>query len=334
MEQLLRQSFTGLTDIEIANHTRDDIDAVVEYQTRELVRMKPRLAFKHRVIEQRLKEGAQGFFQWVKSTLQHLETACVSPEDVEESLDSLHQDIWRTYESVVQHLLTTKTGAYERIRIRAALMWLCSAARPLNTSELLTLVLLGNEYDDVSLEQVENARSSNADAAEELRALLGSCIEIVDRGNGELAAQLIHTSFKAFLTSPEMGISSHAQIQDVGFRASLAETHCARMSMAICKVSCLRLSQRSRFSGQHALLDYAWRFWAYHLNLSGRSLDGLVGRTFDRMLEAISADCLAFLDRLADCLCNRYNLSGVKRRDKLHFVRAFQQAQRALTSPV
>ncbi len=275
-------------------------------------------------------------FQWVKSALRHLDSACVNPNDVKASLDSLHQDIFGTYQSIIQHLLLTKTAAYERKRIQAALMWLCAAARPLNTSELLTLALLGNEFDSVSSGQVEQPRSSNREAAEELKALLGSTIEIIDRGNGELVAKLIHATFKDYLTTPEMRISPHDQIQVVGFTAASAESSLCPDGHSQSARS-PALASREGLGREDSLSSWTTHGGFGHTISTNPVLVSTILLWPERwilMLQKTSAESLSFLVNLASFLCQRYSLEGVDRKGRLHFVRAFQQAQQALVPPI
>jgi hypothetical protein len=283
-------------------------------------------------IRQTVQDKADGVFQWVKATLTHLDDGAVPPEDVEKTLSSWPRDMSRTYDKILGRIMEAHQN-FEKERIEAALIWLCRAAVPMRTIQLLTAIRLEYRYFNLNLAEVESAETDE-DAAQVLRGLLGSTIEIIPVADGQKLVKLWHTSFREHLMAPT---SSETSLKTTLFSndAETAEAYCAMMTMAICSVSCLRLTQKQRLDVHCQLEDYAWKFWAYHSKKSTRTLSNeLISKAFNRMIRNVSDDVLSVLDGLAHFISKNFAVANIDPKFRLAFVRSFQEAQKSLLDPM
>ncbi|KAJ7023619.1 hypothetical protein C8F04DRAFT_1193256 [Mycena alexandri] len=218
-----------------------------------------------------------------------------------------------------------------RTRVHSALKWLCASPKSLTVSSLRALMLLEDHYDGVMLEAIEDNIISDARAAEELKSLLESTIDILESPDGVLMVQLCHSTLKEFLTHedapPDLGFI---------FSMSAAQAHCARISMSICGVSFMLLSQRSGNQlARSEIVEYAWQFWAYHFHSSGLDFGApIMAQSFDRMVAASFEETLSFLEGVAHFLDQKFEITKIKSKHRLEFVRSFQEAQRTLAPPL
>jgi hypothetical protein len=262
------------------------------------------------------------------------EALAEGPEYVEQSPKGLQPDMNATYQRILSDLSKERTLESERKRISSALFWLCVKMRSMTTSELLTLALLEDRYDSLTLDDVDGPQKTDVRAAEELKELLGATIEIVDAGGGVFTVQICNSTLRDFLMREQVGIKVAADERvdaPFTFTRSEAEAHCARICMSICSVSTLRLAERPRLLGQAHVLEYAWQFWAHHFNNSSHNLRKIsMVKSFDSMLLFTVTDSLSMMESLAHFLNHRLQMSRGSSMESLEAVRSTQIAQEAI----
>ncbi|KAJ7703462.1 hypothetical protein B0H16DRAFT_1831022 [Mycena metata] len=327
VEQHLRRSFQTVQDFDIIQYSGQDINAVAKFRTEELVVLKPELAFQQQIIENYLKKNAEGVFLWLGAARDQLDRSGMNPDDVEKTLNGLYPEMNHMYQNLISGLYQRENMVYRRTRVRSALKWLCASPKSLTVSSLRALMLLEDNYDGVTLEAIEKyTRTSEAQAAEELKALLESTIDILESPDGVLMVQICHNTLKEFLTHedapPDLGFT---------FSMSAAQAHCARISMSVCGVSFMQLYQRTDQRVRSEIIEYAWQFWAYHFHNSGLDFGASgMAQSFDRMVAASFGETLFFLEGVARFLCQKFDITKIESKDRLEFVRSFQEAQKTL----
>ncbi|KAJ7023620.1 hypothetical protein C8F04DRAFT_1271190 [Mycena alexandri] len=102
VEQHLKRSFRTVQDFDIIQYSGPDINTVAEFRTEELVVLKPELAFQRQMIEDYLKKKAEGVFLWLGAARDQLDRSCMSPDDVQKTLNGLYPEMNHMYQILHQ----------------------------------------------------------------------------------------------------------------------------------------------------------------------------------------------------------------------------------------
>jgi len=227
--------------------------------------------------------------------------------------------------------------------VRAGLMWLCAAARPLRAHELWIALQVEESMDTEHIERLlcDPAHTDEARSAAALSTLLGGLVvtrEVPGDGGGVLVA-LADAELRTVLTRLRRDDPDGLGL--LAFSTAQAHVVAASVCMVICSVSTLQLAHLrdddddddDERRSASSLVLYAWAFWSRHLARSGYRLSNEnAGRLFDSMVFRVCADVLVFLLELNDFITGPITLPSSK-YDRLACVELVQHAQRALDAP-
>jgi tetratricopeptide (TPR) repeat protein len=197
-------------------------------------------------------------FLWVKLMVDMLASQTTFQE-VESSLANLPAGLDKAYASALQHL--SYEHAARRQVASKILMWATCAARPLKVAEIATVF---------SIKEGWHTLDSSAQLLAPRQLLLricGSFLEVLS----DDTVQFTHMSAKDFLLSSALVGSLHSDVADFVIDPDSANREVAETCLAFLSLDEFRdgypeeKAALKTYCEAHPLLDYASRYWTYHI---------------------------------------------------------------------
>ena len=335
----------------ITDHSSHDIANFIDAKGAELILKKPQLKEKEDLILGSLRDRAQGMFQWVNAALEHLKYV-EDPNDMESSLNGIRGELIDTYENVFNRFAMEKDDE-RQLRIQISLQFLAVCAMSVSPTDLKFAYLVTQKPEATlqSLLDPKHCHNSIESSEKEIRVLLGSVVDVCSDGT----VQFQHPTMLRALTRVESASDNPTTAR---FKFTLEEAHAQ-----ICRI-CLLVCRATTFVHANAftqyrspLVEYAWNYWAYHLNLSKRSFVTSAERdqikkfavlnpnlsvaateqlsfqnSFDKMIDGVSRDTLLYLEALVNSLCRPLKAVAGHFSDR-EYVLSLQRAQESLLEP-
>lgn len=347
----LSSNFNIVKPLLITDYSSTDIMNFIQARGAELILKKPQLKEKEDIIMVSLRDRAQGMFQWVNAALEHLKYI-EDPNDTESSLNGIRGELIDTYENVLKHFAMEKDDERQS-RIRTSLQFLAVCGTAVSPMDIKIAYLVKQRPEEIlfNITNPKHGQTSTESSEKEIRVLLGSVVDICSDGT----VQFQHPSMLRALT--RVGSASDNPTT-AKFKFSLEDAHAE-----ICRI-CLLVCRATTFVHANAftkyptpLVEYAWNYWAYHLNLSKMgfvtsaerdnikklaALDPNLKESatkqlnfqddFDKMIDGVSRDTLLYLEALVDSLCRPLRAVGGHFSDR-EYVLSLQRAQESLLEP-
>ena len=352
----LEQEFAITEPIQMTDHTSSDIDQFTREKGASLLELNPNLKQKGDVILNSLQHGANGMFQWVNAAVEQLKYV-EDPHDVEAHLESIPAELLSTYDKIFDRLATGRDETAEK-RIRLCLQMIATSATPVTAADVKMAWLVQAEigkdkYTEQSLgalfEKIscmERIRSAKAN----VQSYLGSIVQISSDGT----LQLQHPSILKALTRTDWNSNS------IGSRLKFSQEEAHRdvshICMAVCRATTF-VHANAFVDWRVPLVEYAWSYWAYHLQRSKflfttvdeaaqlrRYMDANpaaqiswkkneeIQATFNKMIDGVSRDALRYLESLMDFI-SRPLVAVPGRFSDREYVLVLKRAQEALIQP-
>lgn len=327
----LSATFDSISEVNITDHSQEDIRQFAKSKTTALIAKKPMLSQKEGFILESLLVGSHGMFQWVNAALSHLEEDVEDPDQIEASFQSIPSELRSTWERVFRRSIEKSDPARDQ-QIRTALQFLAVSGRPVTMLEIKNAIALACLGESAAAAIVDKNRLENlAEIAErEIPLLLGS---LVDISHGTKTVQLAHSSLLLALTSLDTSDPTSAAAK-YAFSIEDAHKQMADICMLLCKKSTFVYA--NAFGQVKApFVEYVWDYWAYHLHNSTSTgqYEQILKSRFDDMCFTVSGDALAYLDALCQFLSRPLRAVPGRFSDG-EYILALQRSQDALVRPV
>ena len=353
----LHEHFHVQSPIDITHYTAGDIQRFTEDRGDALFQRKPVLREKRQKIMDSLHSRAQGSFQWVNSAFEHLQYV-EDAQDVEPELDDIQGDLLDSYDKTFGRL---GLGGSSRIlrRILLCLEFIAASATPVTSADVkiawLIQELLDTEKprdaDFISLFDRKHCEERIAVAESDIRNYVSSIVDICSDGT----LQFKHPSYLKALTRG-VAIPQHTEAGKFKFPLEKAHRDLSQICMTVCRFTTF-VHANSFAEWDVPLVQYAWNFWAYHLDKSKLNFSTVeeaaerkrqlkasltedpewsasyaLQTAFDQMIGGAVHDSLLYLEALMDFISRPLRAVPGHFSDR-EYVLALQRAQESLLQP-
>jgi hypothetical protein len=298
--------------LDMTLHSHSDIHDYVKQKTSEFVQSKPLLESEQNSISERVLARSDGMFQWVSLVMHDLSRA-VTVRDVDRCLEEFPHKLNSTYAGILQRLFLNCPNWWPRVK--TALRWLATGARPLTIRELWLAIAL-QEGDQVQVEhmlaQGNESTPDDNEIENHFRTLLGPLVKITnleteaDLINPPRVIELCHSSLRQLLLSGQDLIlkeSTNHFLSNPCPPKNLAHAHCAEACLDLCASGLITLVDAYAAPHDVPLLGYFWDYCVYHLQHSA-PLDATskLPNKLDNLFVIMVDNTLILLDCISDVL--------------------------------
>ncbi|KFA81792.1 hypothetical protein S40288_06990 [Stachybotrys chartarum IBT 40288] len=353
----IAEHFESATPITVTDYTMQDILQFTEARSEALFTKKPVLEEKKDVIMSSLQSRSQGSFQWIASAFQHLSTV-EDAQDVEPELDDIQLNLLDSYDKTFRRLASDRTDRILK-RIGICLKFVAASATPVTCADIKTAWLIQELLDSkkaaredfTALFDKEKSESRAAVAEGDIRNYLGSIIDVCS----DSTLQFKHLSYLKALTRTNKSVEDDGS-EKIKFTIEEAHRDMSLICMTVCRFSTF-VHANSFSDWRTPLVQYAWNFWAYHIQKAKVVFATVVeaaekkrdlklhSRTdpewerrktlqdaFNAMITDVGYDGLLYVEALMDFISRPLSAVPGRFSDR-EYVLSLQRAQEALLQP-
>ncbi|KAI9149090.1 Protein SERAC1 [Paramyrothecium foliicola] len=359
LAQSLVKHFQVSNSIDITRHTGGDIQRFTEDRGNAFLSQKPMLCEKRQTIMDSLHSRSKGSFQWVNSAFAHLESV-EDAKDIEPELDDIQGDLLDSYDKTFGRLGQNRSPRI-RNRIILCLKFIAASATPVTSADLKIAWLVQELLDTkpkrpsdeefITLFDKKEFEERLTVAEGEIRNYLSSIVDICSDGT----LQFKHMSYLKALTRTDAE-SQHTEAAKFKFSLQQAHRDLSHICMIVCRYTTF-VHANSFAEWDTPLVQYAWNFWAYHLEKSKfvfrtveeaaerrRQMEGStiedpvweasrdIQAAFDSMISGVVYDSLLYMEALMDFISRPLRAVPGHFSDR-EYVLALQRAQESLLQP-